>query len=1318
MKRIILSLLSSMFLFAAFSQVTGDYRSKTSGNWNVAASWERYNGTAWVAAVASPTSADGVITILSGHTITNNGTVTVDQVVVNSGGQLTQISPLTLNNGTGDDLNVSGTLYMNSGSITGSGTLKVSGTMGWDGGSLSVVTTLQNGSTLNLNGGEVILFSTLINNGTINWNAGYLSLNNGTLINNKNFNAVAYNSLVNQGGGVFTNSSTGIFNELSGTGFTYSSVAFTNNGTMNFNSGTFQNQGSFTNTGPMVFAGGTFRSDAPASLNAGTTITGSGAVIQANNTMTINVAVNLPATIPLTFTGGTINGTGSFQINGILQWNGGSLQIPATLQSTATTNLDGGEVIIFSTFTNNGTVNWNAGYLSFNNGTLINNKNFNAVAYNSLLNYAGGIFTNSSTGIFNELSGTGITYSSIAFTNNGTMNFNSGTFQNQGSFTNTGPMVFAGGTFTSYAPASLNTGTTITGSGAITQGNNTMTINVAVNLPATIPLTFMGGTINGTGSFQISGTLQWNGGSLQIPTTLKSSSTTNLDGGEVIIFSTLTNNGTINWNAGYLSFNNGSLINNKNFNAVAYNSLYNYGAGIFTNSSTGTFNELSGTGITYSSVAFTNNGTMNFNSGTFQNAGSFTNTGPMVFAGGTFTSYAPVSLNAGTTITGSGALIQGNSTMTINVAVNLPATIPLTFTGGTINGTGSFQISGTLQWNAGSLQIPATLESNSITNLDGGEVVIFSTITNNGTINWNNGYLSFNNGTLINNKNFNAVAYNSLNNYGAGIFTNSSTGIFNELSGTGTTYSSVAFTNNGTLNFNSGTFQNAGSFTNTGPMFFAGGTLRSDAPASLNAGTTITGSGAIIQGNNTMTINVAVNLPANIAFTCSGGTINGSGSIKVTGAMQWNGGTLSLPATFQNNAVVNLDGGEVIINSTLTNSGTINWNAGYLSFNAGTLVNNKNLNIASNDQMYNYGGGSCTNNAAGVFSKTSTGTTTVSIPVTNNGRISGVGAYSFGTGLLNNKGIFAPGSYIGILTTGVDYTNKTLEIQMLNGSGPGTGHDQLAVNGKAKLKDTLRILRTGTVPRGSYTILTSTGAISGGFDTIIAPGGYVVAKAGKTIRVTVPDPGVTISDTAVVEGNAGNKQIKFAVNLAFPSNLTGTIDYQTVDSTATTSGNDYVAKAGTLTFTPGKVSDTISVSVRGDTLTEADEVFYIKLLNPVNLVIVKEKGIGTIINNDGLTSFTVNGFTSDPITATKLSASSLIIPNLLHRNQQWKINGLAENNTVTIFDSKGVNVFRESNYKNNNNLSQLAAGLYYYQVLVHEKNGKPTIYKGKLVILQ
>src|SRR6185369_263660 len=46
---------------------SGDYRTMATGNWNSISTWEKYNGTSWVAAVATPTSADGTITILNGH---------------------------------------------------------------------------------------------------------------------------------------------------------------------------------------------------------------------------------------------------------------------------------------------------------------------------------------------------------------------------------------------------------------------------------------------------------------------------------------------------------------------------------------------------------------------------------------------------------------------------------------------------------------------------------------------------------------------------------------------------------------------------------------------------------------------------------------------------------------------------------------------------------------------------------------------------------------------------------------------------------------------------------------------------------------------------------------------------------------------------------------------------------------------------------------------------------------------------------------------------------------------------------------------------
>jgi len=97
-----------------------DYRSKQTGNWNATTTWESYNGSAWVDAVATPTSSDGVITIQSGHTVTVTVNVSVDQVVVSSGGQIIIISGITLTvaNCSSTDLSVSGILKNSDGTIT------------------------------------------------------------------------------------------------------------------------------------------------------------------------------------------------------------------------------------------------------------------------------------------------------------------------------------------------------------------------------------------------------------------------------------------------------------------------------------------------------------------------------------------------------------------------------------------------------------------------------------------------------------------------------------------------------------------------------------------------------------------------------------------------------------------------------------------------------------------------------------------------------------------------------------------------------------------------------------------------------------------------------------------------------------------------------------------------------------------------------------------------------------------------------------------------------------------------------------------------
>ncbi|WP_445716438.1 T9SS type A sorting domain-containing protein [Flavobacterium sp.] len=109
-----------MLLFSLMvqGQNVGDYRTKATGNWNAAATWETWNGSAWEES-GTPTSSNGVISILNGHTVTVTENVTVDQVVIEAGGQVTLSGgTLTVSNGPGDDFIIFGTYRRTSNTTT------------------------------------------------------------------------------------------------------------------------------------------------------------------------------------------------------------------------------------------------------------------------------------------------------------------------------------------------------------------------------------------------------------------------------------------------------------------------------------------------------------------------------------------------------------------------------------------------------------------------------------------------------------------------------------------------------------------------------------------------------------------------------------------------------------------------------------------------------------------------------------------------------------------------------------------------------------------------------------------------------------------------------------------------------------------------------------------------------------------------------------------------------------------------------------------------------------------------------------------------
>lgn len=111
-------------------------------------------------------------------------------------------------------------------------------------------------------------------------------------------------------------------------------------------------------------------------------------------------------------------------------------------------------------------------------------------------------------------------------------------------------------------------------------------------------------------------------------------------------------------------------------------------------------------------------------------------------------------------------------------------------------------------------------------------------------------------------------------------------------------------------------------------------------------------------------------------------------------------------------------------------------------------------------------------------------------------------------------------------------------------------------------------------------------------------------------------PHFTITDVTKAEGKSGNTAFIFTVTLSKPSTQTITVSYQTENGTAQ-AGSDYTATSGTLTFSPGQTSKTITVNVKGDKTVEGNETFFVRLFNAsTNALILDELGLGLILNDD------------------------------------------------------------------------------------------------------
>lgn len=126
-----------------------------------------------------------------------------------------------------------------------------------------------------------------------------------------------------------------------------------------------------------------------------------------------------------------------------------------------------------------------------------------------------------------------------------------------------------------------------------------------------------------------------------------------------------------------------------------------------------------------------------------------------------------------------------------------------------------------------------------------------------------------------------------------------------------------------------------------------------------------------------------------------------------------------------------------------------------------------------------------------------------------------------------------------------------------------------------------------------------------------------------TVNVYLIRPSLTITDAALADGLSGTTPMTFTVRLNHAVSTPVTVNYNTVDGTATSSGSgfanpDYDAASGMLTFSPGVTSQPIAVMIHGYPYNEAKETFTVVLSSPsANAVILPGAGVGVgYITND------------------------------------------------------------------------------------------------------
>lgn len=121
-------------------------------------------------------------------------------------------------------------------------------------------------------------------------------------------------------------------------------------------------------------------------------------------------------------------------------------------------------------------------------------------------------------------------------------------------------------------------------------------------------------------------------------------------------------------------------------------------------------------------------------------------------------------------------------------------------------------------------------------------------------------------------------------------------------------------------------------------------------------------------------------------------------------------------------------------------------------------------------------------------------------------------------------------------------------------------------------------------------------------------------------------PNLTFADVSMAEGTGGTVVVELRLTLDRGYSQTVTVNYSTIDGSAKAGADFTAASNQSISFSPNETEKKIIIPIVADDIKEGNENFFVRLSNPVNVMLLRETATVSLTNDDTRVGFNNSGY--------------------------------------------------------------------------------------------